>query len=71
MYKVISPFADKYNGDLHAVGEPFTSDEPERIEDLLNRKLIEGVPDGTPSTSINAGSTEQKDGKKSTKKKVR
>ena len=50
-YKVISPFRDKYNKDkVYRVGEPFFSDEKERIQDLLDRKLIEGVSnDDTPT----------------------
>lgn len=50
MYKVIRKFRDKYTDEVYAIGDSFTSDDPERISDLLQRKLIEGVPD-TPSTS--------------------
>lgn len=50
MFKVLSPFRDKYNPKkVYQVGELFHSDEEERIQDLLNRKLIEGVSDNTPS----------------------
>ncbi|WP_147402726.1 hypothetical protein [Caldibacillus debilis] len=50
MYKVISPFRDKFNPEkIYHVGDPFESDDKERIADLISRKLIEGVPDGAPS----------------------
>lgn len=40
-YKVIKRFKDKYTGAQHCLGDTFISDEAARIEDLLNRKLIE------------------------------
>jgi hypothetical protein len=49
MYKVKCVFKDKYTEHLYSVGEDFTSDEPERINDLLNRGLIEGVSEDPPS----------------------
>lgn len=53
MYKVISPFRDKYNpGKVYQVGETFNSDDENRIRDLLNRKLIEGVLDDAPSFNV-------------------
>lgn len=53
MFKVLSPFRDKYNPKkVYQVGELFHSDEEERIQDLLNRKLIEGVSDNTPSFDV-------------------
>lgn len=44
MYKVINKFKDKYTGRIYLPGDLFASDEPERLRDLLNRKLIEGTP---------------------------
>lgn len=52
MYKVVSPFRDKYNNNVYRVGESFNSDSSARIENLLKRKLIEGVSNDAPS--INA-----------------
>lgn len=54
MFKVISPFRDKYiPGKIYRVGDPFHSDDEKRIKDLLNRKLIEGVSEkGTPSFDV-------------------
>lgn len=41
--RVISKFHDKYNLEkVYNVGDEFTSDEPERVADLINRGLIEG-----------------------------
>ncbi len=49
MYKVIKAFRDKYSKKLYVIGDSFTSEDPVRITDLVNRKLIEGVSDnGTP-----------------------
>ncbi|QEK12585.1 hypothetical protein FQB35_09740 [Crassaminicella thermophila] len=45
MYKVIRVFKDKYTNNIYAIGDSFASDEPDRIKDLLSRKLIEGVSD--------------------------
>lgn len=43
MYKVIREFHDKYNlSTIYKVGEEFSSNEPERIKDLIDRGLIEG-----------------------------
>lgn len=53
MYKVISPFRDKYiPRKIYQVGETFNSDDENRIRDLLNRKLIEGVLDDAPSFNV-------------------
>lgn len=53
MYKVISPFRDKYiPSKVYQVGETFNSDDENRIRDLLNRKLIEGVFDDAPSFNV-------------------
>lgn len=50
MYKVINVFRDKYTNVRYKIGDNFTSDEPERVKDLLDRKLIDGVSEeGTPS----------------------
>jgi len=45
-YKVIRRFRDKYTGEIYLPGDAFESDEADRIEDLLNRKLIESMPEG-------------------------
>ena len=45
-YKVIRRFRDKYTGEIYLPGVTFESDEAGRIEDLLNRKLIEPMPEG-------------------------
>ena len=45
-YKVIRRFRDKYTGEIYLPGDAFESDEADRIEDLLNRKLIEPMPEG-------------------------
>lgn len=50
MYKVVKRFRDINTGYIYSVGEIFPHNDPERINNLLERKLIEGVPD-TPSTS--------------------
>jgi len=53
MYKVVSPFRDKYNRQkIYRKGDLFYSDDKERIADLLNRGLIEGVSDDTPSIDV-------------------
>lgn len=53
MYKVIFPFRDKYNRQkIYRKGDLFHSDDEERIADLLNRGLIEGVSDDTPSVDV-------------------
>lgn len=44
MYTVIEEFRDKYDlKKAFKVGDSFNSDEPERIKDLIARKLIEGA----------------------------
>ena len=45
-YNVIRRFRDKYTGEIYLSGDTFESDEADRIEDLLNRKLIESMPEG-------------------------
>ncbi len=45
-YNVIRRFRDKYTGEIYLPGVTFESDEAARIEDLLNRKLIEPMPEG-------------------------
>ena len=45
-YNVIRRFRDKYTGEIYLPGVTFESDEAGRIEDLLNRKLIEPMPEG-------------------------
>ena len=45
-YNVIRRFRDKYTGEIYLPGDAFESDEADRIEDLLNRKLIEPMPEG-------------------------
>ncbi len=45
-YKVMRRFRDKYTREIYLPGDAFTSDEAARIEDLLNRKLIEPMPEG-------------------------
>lgn len=43
MYKVISKFHDKYDlKKVYHVGDEFSSDDQERINNLINRGLIEG-----------------------------
>lgn len=44
-YNVIRRFRDKYTGEIYLPGDTFTSDEASRIKDLLNRKLIEPMPE--------------------------
>lgn len=44
-YKVIRRFRDKYTGGIYLPGVTFESDEAGRIKDLLNRKLIEPMPE--------------------------
>lgn len=49
--KVISKFHDKYDlKKVYNVGDEFTSDNQERINDLVNRGLIEG--DKKPSFDL-------------------
>lgn len=44
MYTVIEEFRDKYDlKKAFKVGDSFNSDEPERIKDLIARRLIEGA----------------------------
>ena len=51
MYKVISKFHDKYNlKKVYYVGDEFSSDDQERINDLIDRGLIEG--DKKPSFDL-------------------
>lgn len=50
MYKVVKRFRDIHTGYIYSVGDTFTCNDPERINNLLERKLIEGVP-VAPSTS--------------------
>lgn len=51
MYKVISKFHDKYDlKKVYNVGDEFSSDDQERINDLINRGLIEG--DKKPSIDL-------------------
>lgn len=42
MYKVIKLFKDKYNGQIYKIGDVFECDDTARINDLINRGLIEG-----------------------------
>lgn len=44
-YNVIRRFRDKYTGEIYLPGVTFESDEAGRIKDLLNRKLIEPMPE--------------------------
>lgn len=49
--KVISKFHDKYDlKKVYNIGDEFTSDDQERINDLINRGLIEG--DKKPSFDL-------------------
>lgn len=41
-FDVIRRFRDKYTGQIYLPGDNFESDELERVEDLLDRKLIDG-----------------------------
>ncbi len=41
-FDVIRRFRDKYTGQIYLPGDNFESDELERVEDLLGRKLIAG-----------------------------
>lgn len=41
--KVISRFRDKYTKVIYQPGDDFASNDVSRVEDLINRKLIEGV----------------------------
>ena len=41
--KVIRKFHDKYNLNIvYNIGDEFSSNEPDRIKDLIERGLIEG-----------------------------
>lgn len=43
MYKIIREFHDKYDLKIvYKVGDEFSSNEPDRIKDLIDRGLIEG-----------------------------
>ena len=43
MYKVIREFHDKYDLKIvYKIGDEFSSNEPDRIKDLIDRGLIEG-----------------------------
>ena len=42
-YTVIKRFKDKYTREQYVPGDTFVSDEAARIEDLLQRKLVEPV----------------------------
>lgn len=44
-YNVIRRFRDKYTREIYLPGVTFESDEASRIKDLLNRKLIEPMPE--------------------------
>jgi len=50
MYKVIKLFKDKYNGQIYKIGDVFECDDTARINDLINRGLIEG--DKKPSFDL-------------------
>lgn len=50
MYKVIRIFRDKYTKCPYAIGDSFESADPDRVEDLLDRKLIEDVPEKVTSS---------------------
>jgi len=39
-YVVQQVFQDKFTGDVYRVGEPFESDDPDRLKDLKSRQLI-------------------------------
>jgi len=42
--KVLKPFRDKYNPEvIYKPGDKFVSDDPARIDELVERGLIEGV----------------------------
>lgn len=49
MYRVKRVFRDKYTNKLYTIGDNFATNDTERIKDLLNRGLIEGVEQSTPS----------------------
>lgn len=42
-YNVIRRFRDKYTGVIYSPGDTFTSDEADRIKDVLDRGLIAAV----------------------------
>lgn len=42
-YEVIRRFRDKYTGEIYLPGDSFKSNETDRINDLINRKLIKEV----------------------------
>lgn len=50
--KVIKRFKDKYTGAQYCLGDTFVSDEAARIEDLLNRRLIELVETAINYTNL-------------------
>lgn len=54
--KVIKRFKDKYTREQYIPGDTFVSDEAARIEDLLNRRLIELV-----ETAINYANLTKKE----------
>lgn len=39
-FNVNKRFKDKYTGEIYLPGDTFKSDDDKRIEDLINRKLI-------------------------------
>lgn len=47
-YKVIRRFRDKYTRVIYHPGDTFASDEADRIRDLIQRRLIEGVVEELP-----------------------
>ncbi len=50
MYKVIGIFRDKTDLDhVYMPGDNFNSDDADRVQDLIKRKLIEGAKNA-PST---------------------
>ena len=50
--KVIKRFKDKYTREQYIPGDTFVSDEAARIEDLLNRRLIEPVETAIDYTAL-------------------
>ena len=51
-YKVIKRFKDKYTREQHIPGDTFVSDEAARIQDLLNRRLIEPIETAIDYTAL-------------------
>lgn len=49
MYKVIRRFRDKYTGELYLPGDTFKGEETARVNNLIDRGLIESEP-SVPST---------------------